>query len=69
MDRYAREIMDIFSFAYPTATTGASAAESSSQNKGKKPPRPVDLFMEIREQLDIGYETIGVFQDLSRRYD
>ena len=74
--RYAREIMDIFSFAYPTHTAGAHVAEAVGGEKvvgrkyeGENPPRPVDLFMEIREQLDMGYETIGVFQDLSRRHD
>ena len=55
--RYSREIMDIFSFAYPTPDVKLD----------KKKPTPADLFMEIRDQLDVGYVTIGIFQDLARR--
>ena len=67
--------MDIFSFAYPTPSPSSLEEEEEEEEedgegilgkKGKR-PAPVDLFMEIRSQLDIGYETIGVFQDLARR--
>jgi hypothetical protein len=43
----ARELMDVFVYAYPN-DTGVGE----------------DLFVDIREKLDTGYESIGFFKDL-----
>lgn len=67
----ARELIDMFIFAYPNATCQPSASllhiESATDAArrllvGKKHK---EMILVIRSELDAGYETLGNFQDLA----
>lgn len=54
---HARDLIDIFSFAFPPVPCHASTCTS----------RPQDLLLSIRNDLDEGYTLLGDFQDLAHR--
>lgn len=57
----ARDCLDTFSFAYPYSAPGAVAR---TRKEGLVSRPDLDVWYELRLDLDTGYEFIGSFQDL-----
>ena len=66
----ARELIDIFIWAYPNSTSqptmkqGSKKVTTSSARRVLHKSRD-ELILAIRSQLDAGYESLGNFQDLA----
>lgn len=58
---YARELLDMFSFAYPNVT----AANSGVIVLDIQAQRHADILLQVRDDLNEGYEQLGAFQDLA----
>mmetsp|Transcript_9653 Transcript_9653/g.23968 ORF Transcript_9653/g.23968 Transcript_9653/m.23968 type:complete len:415 (-) Transcript_9653:442-1686(-) len=63
----ARELLDIFSFAFslPTRTSDDMGAWEADASNQPELARAKDIWLKLRHDLDEGYEVIGDFQDLA----